>query len=141
MRLRRLSFKNLRNHPCTDLEAAEGVNVITGLNGEGKTTILEAIAICTLTRSFVGTQDAFLVRRGEKGFEAKIEGISDYSAPHRIEVRYDAGAGKSITLDGGSAANAAQVIGTAPTVVLSPDLKAITNGAPSERRRFIDMVI
>jgi DNA replication and repair protein RecF len=141
MRLRRLSFKNLRNHPRTDLEAAEGVNVITGLNGEGKTTILEAIAICTLTRSFVGTQDAYLLKRGEKTFDAMIDGMSDYSAPHRIEVHYDAGIGKSITLDGSPAANAAQVIGTAPTVVLSPDLKAITNGAPSERRRFIDMVI
>ncbi|MDB5033686.1 MAG: replication and repair protein RecF [Chlorobi bacterium] len=141
MRLRRLSFKNLRNHSSTELDAAEGANVITGLNGEGKTTILEAIAICTLTRSFVGTLDATLIRRGERGFEAKIEGISDYSAPHRIEVRYDNSLGKSIILDGSPAANAAQVIGTAPTVVLSPDLKAITNGAPSERRRFIDMVI
>lgn len=44
-------------------------------------------------------------------------------------------------LDGSVAANAAQVIGRAPTVVLSPDLKAITNGAPAERRRFLDMVI
>lgn len=141
MRLRRVYFKNLRNHPCTELEAAEGVNVITGFNGEGKTTVLEAIAVCTLTRSFVGTQDAYLVRRGERGFEVKVEGMSDYAAPHRIEVVYDTSLGKTITLDGTTAANAAQVIGTAPTVVLSPDMKAITNGAPSERRRFLDMVI
>ncbi len=141
MRLRRITFKNLRNHIATDLEVAEGVNVITGLNGEGKTTVLEAVSICTLTRSFVGTQDAYLIRRGERCFDVRVDGISDYAAPHRIEVRYDTGTGKTITLDGSNAANAAQVIGTAPTVVLSPDLKAITNGAPAERRRFLDMVI
>lgn len=141
MRLRRIAFNNLRNHAATDIEVAEGVNVITGLNGEGKTTVLEAISICTLTRSFVGTQDAYLIRRGERSFESRVEGISDYAAPHRIDVRYDVGAGKSIVLDGSSASNAAQVIGTAPTVVLSPDMKAITNGAPAERRRFLDMVI
>jgi DNA replication and repair protein RecF len=141
VRLRRVYFRNLRNHAVTELEAADGVNVITGLNGEGKTTVLEAIALSTLTRSFVGTQDAYLVRRGQKRYDVKVEGRSDYGAPHRIEVTYDVGTGKTITLDGSVAANAAQVIGTAPTVVLSPDMKAITNGAPAERRRFLDMVI
>jgi len=141
MRFRRLVFQNLRNHAATEIDVADGVNIITGLNGEGKTTVLEAIAICTLTRSFVGTQDAHILRRGERGFEAHIEGMSDYGAPHRIDVCYDPGAGKTIMLDGSVAANAAQVIGRAPTVVLSPDLKAITNGAPAERRRFLDMVI
>jgi DNA replication and repair protein RecF len=141
MRVRRLFFQNIRNHSATEFEAAEGSNVITGLNGEGKTTILEAIALCTLTRSFVGTQDAYLLKRGTRRLDARLDGVSDYGAPRRIEVRYDQGLGKSIVLDGSPAANAAQVIGTAPTVVLSPDMKAITGGAPVERRRFLDIVI
>src|SRR5687767_2578705 len=98
MRIRRLSFRNIRNHGLTELEAADGVNVITGMNGEGKTTILEAISLCTLTRSFVGTGDAFLLRREAKGFDAKIESVSDYAVPHRIELKFEAGMGKSITL-------------------------------------------
>jgi DNA replication and repair protein RecF len=141
MRIRRLSFRNIRNHAQTELDAAEGVNVITGMNGQGKTTILEAISLCTLTRSFVGTGDPFLLKRDAKGFDAKIESVSDYGVPHRIELRYETGAGKSISLDGSPASSASQVIGTAPTVVLSPDLKGITGGAPAERRRFLDMVI
>ncbi len=145
MRLRRLFFENLRNHVVTDVAPAEGVNVFTGLNGEGKTTVLEAISICSLTRSFVGTNDASVLRRGQSGFEARIEGTSDYGVPRRIEVRYVGGSakasGKTIVLDGSPASNAAQVIGAAPTVVLSPDMKAITVGAPAERRRFVDIVI
>ncbi|HVZ40348.1 MAG TPA: DNA replication/repair protein RecF [Candidatus Kapabacteria bacterium] len=141
MHLRRVSFRNLRNHAATELEVAQGANVITGLNGEGKTTILEAISIATLTRSFVGTPDAHMVRRGRHSYDVRIEGVSDYGVPRRIEVAYDAAAGRTALLDGTPAANAAQVIGSAPTVVLSPDMKAITNGAPAERRRFLDMVI
>ncbi len=141
MRVRRIFFRNIRNHAVTNLDVADGVNIITGLNGQGKTTILEAIAICTLTRSFVGTPDAYLIRRGEQGYEARLEGVSDYGAPRRIDVRYESGLGKTITVDGSAVSSAAEVIGSAPTVVLSPDLKPITAGAPSERRRFLDMVI
>lgn len=141
MRIRRLFFRNIRNHVETELFAAERVNVITGLNGQGKTSILEAIALCSLTRSFVLSQDAALLRRGQTNLVARLEGISDYAAPRRIEVRYSMEAGKTIELDGSPASNSAQVIGSAPTVVLSPDLKAITSGPPTERRRFLDLVL
>lgn len=141
MRIRRLFFRNIRNHVETELFAAERVNVITGLNGQGKTSILEAISLCSLTRSFVLNQDAALLRRGEGGLVARLEGVSDYGAPRRIEVRYSGEEGKSIELDGSPATNAAQVIGSAPTVVLSPDLKSITGGPPTQRRRFLDLVL
>jgi len=141
MRIRRLTLQNIRNHEATDITAADGVNIITGLNGAGKTTILEAIALCTLTRSFVVTQDASILRRGSRSFHARVEAISDYAAPWRVDVRFDAPTGKSIMINGSHAASAAEVIGAAPTVVLSPDLKSITNGAPSERRRFVDIVM
>jgi DNA replication and repair protein RecF len=141
MRIRRLQFTNIRNHAASRLEAAPAVNVLTGLNGAGKTSVLEAIALCTLTRSFVGTPDAALMRRGERDLESTLELTSDYGVPRRIEIRYEQGAGKTISVDGSQAASAAQVIGMAPTVVLAPDLKTITSGPPVERRRFIDLVI
>jgi len=141
MRIRRVALSNIRNHASSALEVAEGVNVITGWNGAGKTSILEAIALCTLTRSFTGAPDAAIVRRDADGFHAEIEGTSDYGVPRGVEVRFECRVGKTITLDGVRAANSAQVIGAAPTVVLSPDLKAITTGPPAERRRFVDLVI
>ncbi len=141
MRIRRLYFRNIRNHAETELFAASRVNVFTGLNGRGKTSILEALSLCTLTRSFVANQDAALLRRGERGLIARMEGVSDYGAPRRIEVGWSAEGGKNILLDGSPAANAAQVIGAAPTVVLFPDLKSITGGPPIHRRRFLDLVL
>lgn len=141
MRLTRIYLQNLRNHPATEVFPAERVNIITGLNGTGKTSILEGISLCTLARSFVASQDSMLLRRGSSEMAARVEGISDFGAPRRIEVRYRADGGKTITLDGGTGAPAVRVIGSMPTVVLFPDMKAITGGPPLHRRRFLDLVL
>ena len=66
MRLHRLYLRNVRNHVSTELLAADRVNLITGMNGRGKTSILEAISLCTLTRSFDAANDSALLRRGEE---------------------------------------------------------------------------
>lgn len=141
MRLHRLFLRNVRNHEASELLAADRVNLITGMNGRGKTSILEAISLCTLTRSFVAANDSALLRRGEEELVARVDGISDYGAPRRIEVRYGADGRKQIALDGSTVSSAAKVIGSAPTVVLFPDLKAITGGPPLHRRRFLDLVL
>lgn len=140
MRLTRVYLQNLRNHLSTEMIPAERVNVLTGMNGSGKTTILEAISSCTLARSFVAPQDASLLRRGADEFHCRIEGVSDYGGPRRVDVAYTE-AGKKISLDGGGAASASKIIGSVPTVVLFPDLKAITGGPPLHRRQFLDLVL
>ena len=140
MRLTRVYFQNLRNHLSTEMIPAERVNILTGMNGSGKTTLLEAISSCTLARSFVAAQDASLLRRGAEEFHCRIEGVSDYGGPRRVDVQYGP-EGKKISLDGSGASSASRVIGSVPTVILFPDLKAVTSGPPLHRRRFLDLVL
>ncbi len=141
MRLSRVYLQNLRNHRSTEVLPAEKVNILTGLNGAGKTSILEAISLCTLARSFVANQDSALLRRGAEELACRVEGKSDYGGPRKVDVHYSQEGGKRISLDGGGHASAARVIGSIPTVVLFPDLKAITGGPPLFRRRFLDLVL
>ena len=141
MRVTRLAFSNIRNHYTSQVFPVDNVNIFTGLNGEGKTSILEAITLCTLTRSFADPYEQNIIRSGEKKIEAILEFQTDLGVKRKIEVLYDTAQGKTIWLDGEKVSSAASIIGVAPTIVLSPDLKIITNGAPSERRRFIDIVI
>ena len=141
MRLTRIYLQNLRNHLSTEMFPSERVNIITGMKGMGKTTILEGISLCTLARSFVANQDSALLRRGESEFACRVEGRSDFGAPRKIDLRYRQEGGKSMTLDGGANAPAVRVIGSVPTVVLFPDMKAITGGPPLHRRRFLDLVL
>ncbi len=141
MRLNRLYVENLRNHVRTDWAPAARVNVLTGRNGAGKTSLLEGISLCTLARSFVANQDVALVRRGSDSMRARVEAESEYGAPRRIDFSYAEESGKRIALDGSSPGPASRVIGALPTVVLFPDLKAITGGPPTHRRRFLDLVL
>ena len=63
MYITNLNIKNLRNHSDTDIEFCNGVNIITGQNGVGKTTILEALYICCFSKSFQPTPEKELIKK------------------------------------------------------------------------------
>ncbi len=54
-------FRCLRE---VDVELASGLTVLQGANGQGKTSLLEAIGWVARARSFRGVSDAMLVRSG-----------------------------------------------------------------------------
>src|SRR5687767_698494 len=64
-----LQISTFRNHSRTEIQHfAPLVNVIIGPNGAGKTSIIEAILVSALSKSFISTSDAALVRTGESGY-------------------------------------------------------------------------
>ncbi len=64
MNLRRLKLHNFRNFNTLDLSFAPGLNIITGLNGSGKTSILEAIYLLASGRSFRSSNVSKLINFG-----------------------------------------------------------------------------
>src|SRR3954470_11844966 len=62
--LERLRIRDLRNLTRIDLEPARRVNVISGNNGHGKTSLLEAIYFAATSRSFRTHRAVELVRHG-----------------------------------------------------------------------------
>src|SRR5438270_12611337 len=61
MELRRLELRNHRNYAQLDLTPGDGVNVFIGPNGQGKTNLLEAVAMLALPSSPRARRDAELV--------------------------------------------------------------------------------
>jgi DNA replication and repair protein RecF len=136
----RLSIRDFRNLSRVEIEPPGEGFVLVGDNGEGKTNFVEAIQYLQILRSFRGALDRELVSFGKAGFYLAADLIE---APvHQVGVGFvRAGRRKKATLDGVEPARLSQALGTFPAVVFSPQDVALVSGAPSMRRRFLDVVL
>ncbi|MBX7153916.1 MAG: DNA replication/repair protein RecF [Candidatus Kapaibacterium sp.] len=139
MIIRSLHISHLRNHQDTVLEFVQGVNILHGLNGVGKTTVLEAVSLCGFTKSFLPTQDSILVTNGADGYSVSGQCESDLVIPYKITVSFFGK--KVIRSSHGDGLSPKDVIGEIPMVILSPDFKMITFGTPNDRRAFLDRLL
>jgi DNA replication and repair protein RecF len=136
----RVVLRDFRNLASTDIALpAEGLALV-GENGHGKTNFLEAIYYLQILRSFRGARDIDLVRFGAPGFHiaAALGGVPTRHVAvgfHRQSKR------KKAAIDGAEPLRLADGIGTFPAVIFSPSDAELVAGAPSERRRFLDVML
>lgn len=140
IRLDSISIRDFRNLERVDLELpAEGVAVI-GDNGHGKTNLLEAIYYLQIMRSIRDARDQDLTRFDAAGFHiaAKI-----YEPDEReISVGFERSTKKKkVLLDQVQPRRLSDALGSFPSVMFSPRDLELVSGAPSERRRYLDLVL
>ncbi|MFC2130005.1 DNA replication/repair protein RecF [Bacteroidota bacterium] len=141
MKISSLRIKDVRNHRNTEIDLNEGLNVFYGLNGAGKTTVLESIAICGFSKSFLPVPDSSLINNSRENYNISARAVNDIGVPYRISVLFERGKRKRISSTFGDNLLAKDIIGEMPVVILSPDFKAITFGSPDFRRQFIDRLL
>lgn len=136
MYLTSLTIRNFRNLASVDVEIPpEGV-VIIGDNGQGKTNFLETIYYLMLFRSMRGAKDRELVRFGEAGFF--IAGSAETRVTAGFEV---SGRRKKVTVGGTETKKLADAVGIITAVALAPADRALVDSGPSERRRYLDVLL
>jgi DNA replication and repair protein RecF len=142
MKVQHVHLENFRNHQSTHLEFGNRLNVLLGRNGQGKTNVLEAISCLTLTKSFYSPSDITLVRLGQEGLSVEGTLANDAGIEYMVRLVCARETGEKVfTINGVRAERLASVIGMFPVVILSPKNNTITFGPPSERRKFIDLVL
>jgi len=137
MYLQELQLRHFRNYPSADLELGPGINVLLGENAQGKTNLLEAIYVLALTRSHRTANDHDLVNWEAK--TAKVSGRvvkSVGSVP--LELTFSR-QGKRAKVNHLEQARLSQYIGQLNVILFAPEDLAIVKGAPTVRRRFMDM--
>ena len=141
-RLERLVVHDARNLERVVLEPAARVNVISGNNGQGKTSLLEAIYLLATTRSFRTSRLVELVRHGEK--LASVRGSFEETWPEATLRREQSvgleGGRRTVRLDGEAPASLAYYATRSPVVVFDPQQMALSTGPASERRTLLDRV-
>ena len=126
-----LVLDNFRNYSHTEFNFAK-TTVIIGDNGSGKTNILEAISMLSLTTSWRAEKDSEVVK-WEAPFSRITSGLMELviqSSPYLKRMRID-----------GVSKRTQQVIGLFPTILFQPDDMQLLYGSPHFRRQYLDRVI
>ena len=140
MVLKQIELQNFRLHKSTSLEFSNKLNLIVGGNGQGKTSILEAIYYLCTTKNLNSASESDVVMFGEQYLDARGS-FSDLTE-NQTRIYYEISKGKkNFFLDDKQVFNGSSVIGKFPIVSLIQSDHAITLGSPSDRRKFVDSVI
>lgn len=115
--------------------------LLLGENGSGKTNWIEAAVLLSIGRSFRGSRDRDLVRRGAEQFDVRGS-VQDRSGV-RVEItaRGSARGSRDVRVDGQTLPRLAELLGRFPTVHFSVEDVGQLNGSPAGRRRFLDVAL
>ncbi|MFB6098018.1 MAG: DNA replication/repair protein RecF [Salinibacter sp.] len=141
MILHTLHLRSFRAHAESEFELAPSINLFYGPNGAGKTNILEAVHYLCLTKSFTASRDRYAVRKGAPYFEVEGTVGNVREEPITVRLAYVPGEGKSLFVNDVELDRLADIVGTLPVVVFSPEDYDLTAGGPSERRRFVNNIL
>jgi DNA replication and repair protein RecF len=143
VRLVSLQLRNYRNYPRLDLEPGPRLNVFLGANGQGKTNLLESVALLALSTSPRARRDLELV--GPLAPEARVTALVEGGRRRseiRISIRAD-GAGRSrrtIEVDG-QPRRAVDLPGLFRVTLFWPDDLGLVKAGPEHRRRLLNEML
>jgi DNA replication and repair protein RecF len=141
--LRHLSVTDFRSYPSAELPLTPGVTTLIGLNGQGKTNLVEAAGYLATLGSHRVAADAPLVRAGTQ--QAIIRGVVIRDGREtliELEINTGRASGRNrARLNHSPASRPREVLGTLRTVLFAPEDLGLVKGDPSERRRFLDELL
>jgi DNA replication and repair protein RecF len=141
--LSQLSVTDFRSYPSAELPLGRGVTTLIGLNGQGKTNLVEAAGYLATLGSHRVAGDAPMVRAGTQ--QAVIRGVvvrGDRETLIEVEINTGRASGRNrARLNHSPAARPRDVLGTLRTVLFAPEDLGLVKGDPSERRRFLDELL
>ena len=138
MSLRTLTITGLRNLASLQLELSSRVNLISGINGSGKTSVLEAVHLLSLARSFRTSKFKHYIRHGEEACTlfGRVQTPDGGTLP--VGVQRDRGGQLKVRIAGESVDSLATLAELVPVQLINADTFALLEGSPGIRRQFID---
>ncbi len=138
MRLTRLQVTAVRQLTDVALRPAPGINLITGENGAGKTSLLEGLHLLAYGRSFRGRVRDGLIKTGAEAVEVFAEWHEDVSGRTRRAGLRHSGHRWEGRLDGESVAQLGELCAALAVVTFEPGSHALVTGGGEPRRRLVD---
>lgn len=138
MHVTRLQARDLRCFEAFELAPGPGINLITGDNGTGKTSVLEGLHLMAYGRSFRCRVRDGLVRSGAGALEVFVEWAEDGPGRHRKAGLRHSGPAWEGRLDGESVDQLSTLCAALAVVSFEPGSHALIDGGGEPRRRLLD---
>jgi DNA replication and repair protein RecF len=132
--IKSVKVSNFRIHKRFELAVNERTTLITGGNGSGKTSLIEALYICLRGKSF-RSADRDILKKGEQFYRIETE----MAGGERVKVRYD---GKKKEFEaGGKKYQRLPKKKRLPVILFEPSSLNLIHNSPAKRRDFFDNLI
>jgi len=151
MRLTHLALTNFRNFTRLDMDVPAGAVLLVGENAQGKTSLLEAVYFLATMVSFHASSERQVVNFLEARQPLAVARISaEFSRGpqnHQLELRLiqeanglngEAHLRKEVLLDGVKR-KSSEAVGQFNAVLFLPQMLSVIDGAPEERRRYLNL--
>lgn len=140
MRFLHLRLQDFRNIAFAELALDAPRTFLLGVNGQGKSNLLEALGLVTALRSFRTQNTAALPRKDAGQYALVYEVEHEEYGKTEIEL-HGGGKGRKLSIDGEPVNRLGDFIGRFPVVPLSAADFQLLRGSPAERRRFLDLTL
>ena len=138
MFIEKIQLKNFRNYIEQEIKLNNGINLFYGNNAQGKTNIIESIFLCSMGKSFRARRDKEIINFNKN--ETQIE-IKYTKKDREGKIKYIIGENKNIFINNIQIKKMSEILGNINIVLFSPEDINIIKDGPSNRRKFLNMMI
>jgi len=138
MALTKLEVNMFRNLTNIKIKPSSQINLIYGNNGSGKTSLLEAIYLLGMGKSFRGTKNNNLIQNQQDKYTVFAQITDQLGVNHKLGVMSDKNGNTQTNLNGKNIVKKMQVANFLPLQLMNHNSFYLVDGTPKVRRQFID---
>ncbi|MEA5005909.1 MAG: DNA replication and repair protein RecF [Rikenellaceae bacterium] len=141
MYLKKITVNNFKNIPEAQIIFSPKINCITGINGSGKTNLMDAVYYLSMTKSFFSTVDHLSIMYDSDCTSLNGEYARDDSGVENISLSFNSKGEKYLKRNSRNYTRFSDHIGLIPVVMVSPSDTSLINESGDERRKFMNAIL
>ena len=141
MSLGRIDIGHFRCLSEESFRPSANINVFTGQNGSGKTSILEALYMLGTAKSFRTSKIRDVIQHGHRSLCISADSNVEAGRAVRLGFEWSVDDGARLRFDEGKSGTVSELARRLPTILLTPDTHVEFFSSPKARRRMMDMAL
>lgn len=136
-----LNLADFRNYEKLEFHPSNGLNILVGLNAQGKSAVLEAIYLLATSKSHRTSRDMDMIRIGENITRVFAEVVRSERNDTTLEIILSRTEKKTVKINSVKHEKIGDIVGQLNTVIFSNADIDMVRGEPSKRRRFLNLEV